>query len=181
MTFVGKPVDRVDGPAKTTGAARFSAEYPYPDLAHAALVHATVSRGRITAIDTADAAKVPGVVEVLTHLNVPALKPAPKVTTLNIASRVSGSSVNYLGTDEVHWDGQPVAVVVAETSTAARQAAGLVRVEYSTMDSTVDFETAEPKPQPKNLLLPAGGSRVTHAPRSPRPRCPWTSGTPRPR
>ena len=54
-------------PAKTTGTALFSAEYPYPDLAHAALVHATVARGRITAIDTADASAVEGVLAVLTH------------------------------------------------------------------------------------------------------------------
>jgi xanthine dehydrogenase YagR molybdenum-binding subunit len=159
VTFVGKPVDRMDGPAKTTGAARFSAEYPYPDLAHAALVHATVNRGRITAVDTAEASAVPGVVAVLTHLNTPGLKPAPKVTTLNVASRVSGTSVNYLQTDEIHWNGQPVAVVVAETSTAARRAAALVRVEYSIMDSTVDFETARPKPQPGNRLMPVGGKK----------------------
>ena len=53
MTSVlGRPVDRIDGHAKTTGAARYSAEYAYPDLAHAALVCSTVPRGRITAIDT---------------------------------------------------------------------------------------------------------------------------------
>ena len=57
---VGTPVDRVDGTAKTSGEARYSAEFPYPDLAHAALVHATVTRGRITGIDTAEAEAVAG-------------------------------------------------------------------------------------------------------------------------
>ena len=58
---LGAPLDRVDGHVKTTGAARFSAEYPYPNLAHAAVVHATVTRGRITAVDTSAALDVPGV------------------------------------------------------------------------------------------------------------------------
>jgi len=153
--IVGKPIDRVDGKAKTTGAARFSAEYPHPDLAHAALVHSTVSRGRITAIGTEAAAAVPGVVAVLTHLNAPALKPAPKVSPLNLATLVSGTSVNYLNTDEVHWDGQPVAVVVADTLDAAREAAGLVTVAYETLPSTVDFAAEEKhaQPQKSNLLM----------------------------
>ncbi|MEV4052820.1 xanthine dehydrogenase family protein molybdopterin-binding subunit [Amycolatopsis sp. NPDC049688] len=152
---VGKPIDRADGTAKTTGAARFSAEYPLPDLAHAALVHSTISRGRITAIGTEAAAAVPGVVAVLTHLNAPPVKPAPKVNPLNLATLVSGTSVDYLNTDEVHWDGQPVAVVVADTLEAAREAAGLVTVTYEPRPSIVDFAAEEKnaKPQKSNLIM----------------------------
>ncbi|MET9001003.1 xanthine dehydrogenase family protein molybdopterin-binding subunit [Amycolatopsis sp. NPDC004169] len=152
---VGRPIDRVDGTAKTTGAARFSAEYALPDLAHAALVHSTVSRGRITAIGTEAAAAVPGVVAVLTHLNAPPLNPAPKVSPLNLATLVSGTSVDYLNTDQVHWDGQPVAVVVADTLEAAREAAGLVTVTYGPLPSTVDFAAEEQnaKPQKSNLIM----------------------------
>ncbi|HZE32866.1 MAG TPA: hypothetical protein VE198_15685, partial [Actinoallomurus sp.] len=50
--YVGQGIDRRDGPAKTTGQARFAGEAPYPDLAYAALVHATIARGRITALGT---------------------------------------------------------------------------------------------------------------------------------
>ncbi|GAA5161455.1 xanthine dehydrogenase family protein molybdopterin-binding subunit [Amycolatopsis dongchuanensis] len=144
MTVVGQPLDRVDGKAKTTGAVRFAAEQDYPGLVHAALAFATVSRGRITRLHTEEAAAVPGVLTVLTHLNAPPLKPAPKVTPLNLSTMVSGTSVNYLQDDEVHWDGQPIAVVVAETSTAARKAAGLVRAEYEPLPSIVDFAAAVP-------------------------------------
>ncbi|MEU6643497.1 xanthine dehydrogenase family protein molybdopterin-binding subunit [Saccharomonospora sp. NPDC046836] len=152
---VGKPVDRVDGAVKTTGAARFAAEYSYPGLAHAALVHATISRGRVTTIDTAEAAAVPGVITVLTHHNAPALKPPRKVTPTDLSTMASGTSVNYLNTDEVHWDGQPIAVVVAESPLAAREAAGLVRVTYEASESTVDFAAAEPNatPQKNNLIM----------------------------
>lgn len=145
---VGRPVDRVDGTAKTTGEARFSAEYPYPDLAHAALVHATVARGRITAIDTAAASAVEGVLTVLTHENAPVLKPPPSPNPLNLSSMVSGTSVSYLNTDEVHWNGQPVAVVVAETPQAARRAALLVRVTYDSLPATLDFAAEEENARP---------------------------------
>ncbi|WP_214106928.1 xanthine dehydrogenase family protein molybdopterin-binding subunit [Acrocarpospora catenulata] len=157
-TYVGEAVDRVDGTAKTTGGARFSAEYPYPDLAHAALVHATVARGRITRLDTTAAEAVPGVIAVLTHRNAPPLKPAPRVTPLNLATLASGTSVNYLNTDEVHWNGQPVAVVVAESPEAAQEAAHLVEVAYAHLPATVDFAAAEPdaKPQKSNLIMSGG-------------------------
>jgi xanthine dehydrogenase YagR molybdenum-binding subunit len=152
---VGRPIDRVDGKAKTTGAAQFSAEYPYPDIAHAALVHSTISRGRITGIDTEAAAAVPGVFAVITHRNAPAMKQPPPVSPMNMSTLVSGTSVNYLNTDEVHWDGQPIAIVVAESLDAAREAAGLVQVTYRQLPSTVDFAAEEKnaKPQKSNIVM----------------------------
>ncbi|MFF7260808.1 xanthine dehydrogenase family protein molybdopterin-binding subunit [Streptomyces sp. NPDC008159] len=161
MTTIGQPLDRVDGGVKTTGAAKFAAEHFYPGLTHAVLVHATVSRGRITALHTDEASAVPGVVAVLTHLNAPAMKPAPKPGLFNLTAVYSGTSVNYLQSDEVHWEGQPIAVVVAETSAAAREAAALVRAEYTVMRSVVDFEGSEEdaQPVPNNLLFPRGAKK----------------------
>ncbi|NGO42058.1 xanthine dehydrogenase family protein molybdopterin-binding subunit [Streptomyces ureilyticus] len=161
MTTIGQPLDRVDGGVKTTGAAKFAAEHFYPGLTHAVLVHATISRGRITALHTDEASAVPGVVAVLTHLNAPPLKPAPKPGAFNLTVMFSGTSVNYLQSDEVHWEGQPIAVVVAETSAAAREAAALVRAEYTVTKSVVDFEGSEQdaRPQPNNPLLPRGAKK----------------------
>lgn len=144
---VGRPADRVDGTAKTTGAARFSAEYPYPDLAHAALVHATVARGRITGIATAAARAVDGVLAVLTHENAPG--PPARRSRLDFSGMIAATSVDYLHTDEVHWNGQPVAVVVAETPEAARHAARLVRVTYEPLPATVDFAAEEGNAVPR--------------------------------
>ncbi|MFF0160315.1 xanthine dehydrogenase family protein molybdopterin-binding subunit [Streptomyces sp. NPDC005263] len=161
MTTIGQPLDRVDGGVKTTGAAKFAAEHFYPGLTHAVLVHATVSRGRITALHTAEASAVPGVVAVITHLNAPPLKPAPKPSMFNLTTTFSGTSVNYLQSDEVHWEGQPIAVVVAETSAAAREAAALVRAEYMVTTSVVDFEAAEKdaRPQPNDSFFPRGAEK----------------------
>jgi xanthine dehydrogenase YagR molybdenum-binding subunit len=158
---IGQPLDRVDGGVKTTGAATFAAEHSCPGLTHAVLVHATISRGRITALHTDRANAVPGVVAVLTHLNAPALKPAPKPGTFNFTLWFSGTSVNYLQSDEVHWEGQPIAVVVAETSAAAREAAALVRAEYAEAESAVDFAAAEDGavPQPNNTYFPRGAQK----------------------
>ncbi|WP_433435128.1 xanthine dehydrogenase family protein molybdopterin-binding subunit [Nonomuraea sp. CA-141351] len=159
--YVGRPVDRLDGRAKTTGQARFAAEHPYPDLAHAALVHATIARGRITAIDTEAARAVKGVIDVLTHENAPAMKPPPSQSLLNPSTMVIGTSVNYLATDEVHWNGQPVAVVVAESPEAARHAADLVRPTYEELPAVVDFAAEEPNatPQKGNALMPAAANK----------------------
>ncbi|MEV8530565.1 xanthine dehydrogenase family protein molybdopterin-binding subunit [Streptomyces sp. NPDC051211] len=158
---VGTAVDRVDGPAKTTGTARYSAEFAYEGLVYAALTYATVARARITAIDTTAAEAVPGVLTVLTHLNSPAMKPPPKPNPVNLDTLASASSVNYLNTDEVHWDGQPVAVVVAGTREAAEEAAGLVEVTYAPLPAATDFAAEEPTavPQKGSLIQHAEGSK----------------------
>src|SRR6187549_3879712 len=72
--YVGRPMNRVDGPEKVTGAARFAAEYPFERLSHAVLVCSRIARGRVTRIDTAAAEAAPGVIAVMTHANVPRLK-----------------------------------------------------------------------------------------------------------
>ena len=155
--YVGRAVARLDGPAKTTGQARFAAEHAYPDLAYAALVHATIARGRVTDIDTAAARAVEGVIDVLTHENAPAMNPPGKVSLLNLSSIATSTSVNYLATDEVHWNGQPIAVVVAETPETARYAASLVRPTYQRLPAAVDFAAEAPNAVPdKGIPLLAG-------------------------
>ncbi|MFI1488724.1 xanthine dehydrogenase family protein molybdopterin-binding subunit [Streptomyces sp. NPDC020747] len=146
---VGQPVDRRDGHAKVTGAVRFSAEHRYPNLTFATLVHATVARGTITGIDTAAAAAVPGVVAVLTHLNAPRIRSERKANIVrDLGPSVSGTSLDYLNTDQVFWDGQPIAVVVAETSAAANEAAPLVEVTYDPLPARVDFAAEQSNATP---------------------------------
>src|SRR5262245_59463563 len=158
---LGEPLNRVDGHVKTTGAPQSSAESPFPTLAYAAIVHAPITRGRITAIDTTAARNTPGVLTVLTHENAPRLKSPPKPNIVNLSSLVTGTSVNYLNTDEIHWNGQPVAVTVANTIDAAREAARLIRVTYDTQPATVDFAAEQPNAQPpkNNPLMSGEGSK----------------------
>lgn len=133
---VGDPLDRVDGRLKVTGGARYAAEYPVPNHAHAAIVTSTVPVGRIAAIDTSAAARAPGVIRVITHLNAPRL-PMKKVGFLVT------SALSLMQDDRVRYNGQPVALVVADTFERATDAASLVRVRYAdTRRPTLDMRAA---------------------------------------
>lgn len=79
---IGQPVHRVDGPAKVTGTARYSAEISLPGLAYAELVCATVPAGKVTSIDTAAAQRADGVLAVMTHRDIGELNPVPLVPSL---------------------------------------------------------------------------------------------------
>lgn len=152
--WTGRPIDRSDGTAKVTGTAMYSAEYQVPDIAHAVLVHATIARGRIRSIDTALADAHPGVVAVLTHRNAPKLAPPPsRVNLMDLSSMAAGSRVPYLNTDEVFYDGQPVAVVVADRLEAAQYAASLVDIDYEPLPAHVDFATEQSRATPVKQSL----------------------------
>ena len=159
--WVGRPLDRADGTAKATGSATFSAEYQVPDIAHAVLVHATIARGRIRRIDTSRAEAHPGVVAVLTHHNAPKLAAPRRASLMDLSTMVVGSRVPYLNTDEIHYDGQPLAVVVADRLEAAQYAASLVVVEYDERPAHVDFATeqAHATPVSQSLGMPTVSGR----------------------
>jgi len=125
----GMSVSRTDGRAKVTGTAQYSAEYFAPDLAYGVVVNASVARGRITAIEVDAASAVPGVIDIITHLNRPNMRSFD--LSYKDMTAPSGSPFRPLYSDTVHYSGQPIALVVAETFEAARYAATLVRVEYS--------------------------------------------------
>src|ERR1700693_3694973 len=72
---IGEPVSRLDGALKVRGQARFAAEVAMEGLLHAAVLHSTVARGRVAALDTAAAEAAPGVVLVMTHRNAPRMTP----------------------------------------------------------------------------------------------------------
>lgn len=137
--YIGQPRDRVDGPAKVTGAATFTAEYAPDGLAHAALVCSQIATGRVAAIDTSAAEGAPGVVLVVTHLNAPRMTP-PDLFNLETGQGAAPSDLSILQDDRIHWNGQPVAAVVAETLEQATHAASLVRVEYAADTSRLSFD-----------------------------------------
>ncbi|MFP4126988.1 MAG: xanthine dehydrogenase family protein molybdopterin-binding subunit, partial [Alphaproteobacteria bacterium] len=123
---INKPTPRVDGPTKVAGLATYAGEFHPDGLAYAAWVPATIAHGRIDAVDVAEALAAPGVLAVLTHENAPRLpfEPiGPPVVDPDV-----GEQIRPLQTTEIRFAGQPVALVVAESQTAARDAARLVRV-----------------------------------------------------
>jgi xanthine dehydrogenase YagR molybdenum-binding subunit len=134
--YIGTPVSRIDGHAKVTGAAKYAAEFDAPDLAYGAVVTSTIARGRITAIDTAEAARVAGVRDILTHENRPPLPSDPRAYTDDTAPK--GSPFRPLYDDQIWFSAQPVALVVAEDWETARFAASLVRVSYDEESPATD-------------------------------------------
>ncbi len=133
--LIGKPIDRVDGIAKVTGAARYVAEFPVQDVVHAVLLQSTIAFGSIADVNIARARTMPGVLAIVTPDNAITLadkKPAKQ--------SVSGP---LLQNDQVIYNGQHVGIVVADTLERAQAAAAAIRIGYDSgtparmvMDST---------------------------------------------
>ena len=126
--LIGAPISRIDGPLKVAGKATFAAEFPIEHMAYAALKYSTIARGRIVEIDTTAAEAAEGVALVLTYKNAPRLKPMPPFGSQPKAA--GGDDVPVLQDDQVHWNGQPIALVLAETQEQADHAQSLIQVTY---------------------------------------------------
>jgi len=140
--MIGTARRRRDGEAKVRGVTRYVGDMPVFGLLHARPVLAAEPHARITAIDTAEAEQVPGVVAVLTAEDLP-------------IRGGSGRTAEPLAREEIVWSGQPVALVVAETEAAAEDAAGLVFVDAEPLPAVLDVEQAlDPDAPPVRLTQP---------------------------
>ena len=139
--LIGRPVSRVDGPKKVTGQATYAAEFQLPRLAHAAIVRSTVAKGRIATIDAAAAKRAPGVIAVLTHGNAPRLAYRPHKGVVDAAV---GERLHVLQDARVTHQGQPIALVIADTLEQAQHAATLVRTVYAPEKAMTDIDRAQP-------------------------------------
>jgi xanthine dehydrogenase YagR molybdenum-binding subunit len=135
---IGRPTSRIDGPLKVTGRAKYAAEYPAPDLLHGYIVGSTIASGRISKLDLDRARLVPGVVEIFTHDN------RGKAAWLDRSWRDDvappGHPFRPLNSDRILFDGQPIALVVADSFEAARDAASLVTAEYEVDEHCTELE-----------------------------------------
>jgi xanthine dehydrogenase YagR molybdenum-binding subunit len=152
--ILGQPIPRVDGPEKVTGQARYAAEFRPHGLAFAAIVSATIPRGRISAVDTEEAEREAGVLAVITHENCERL-PYNELEKRPQVDPASGDQLRMFQGPEVLFSGQPVAVVVAETQQAADGAARLVRVTYEVEEPSTGFDLSDGKP-PSEATAQAG-------------------------
>jgi xanthine dehydrogenase YagR molybdenum-binding subunit len=142
--MIGDGIDRVDGPLKVTGGARYSAEWPMDRLAYGVIVQSTIARGTITAIETAAALALPGVLAVLSSDNAPRLPERGRAGVNPPAGRV----LSLLQDRDVRYNGEPIALVVAESFEQATHAASLVRATYRTETAAVDMRQELPNAQP---------------------------------
>ncbi|MBY3141764.1 aldehyde oxidoreductase molybdenum-binding subunit PaoC [Rhizobium laguerreae] len=133
LKVVGQPIHRIDGQLKTTGRAMYAYEWHDPNMryAYGYPVGAAIAKGRITSMDVSAAKKAPGVLAV--------------VTTLDVGERKKGkfNTAKLFGGDEVQHYHQTVAVVVAESFEQARAAAALVKVDYAEEKGAYDLGQAK--------------------------------------
>ena len=137
---VGTPVNRVDGREKVTGGARYTAEIALPNLAYAAIVGALVPAGRVVAVRASAALDLPGTLAVLTHENLERIAAPPHLLPSLVGQAAPGESFFPMQEDVVHYYGQPVAVVIAESHERAQYAASLVEVDYERAPSVTTID-----------------------------------------
>jgi xanthine dehydrogenase YagR molybdenum-binding subunit len=138
---IGQPVSRVDGRLKVTGGAKYAADFNVPGMANGVIVRSTIANGRVATIDTGRAERAPGVIAVLTHRNAPRLPYRPHKAAVDPES---GERLHVLQDDTINHQGQPIALIVAETFENATHAATLVRVTYADQPPATDFNSVEP-------------------------------------
>lgn len=148
--LIGAPVSRLDGPLKVQGGARFAAEYVMEGMLYAALRYSTVARGRITTLDTGAAEAAAGVVLVMTYRNAPRMQPPPLFLTGPKAA--GGADLPVMQDDSIHWNGEPVAVVLAETQEQADHAVSLIEIAYESSPPRT-FEEARAHPRTPDSLV----------------------------
>jgi xanthine dehydrogenase YagR molybdenum-binding subunit len=147
--IIGAGIPRIDGPLKTTGAARYASDYNFPGLVYAVPVRATIASGKIRRIDSSAAEAMPGVLLVMHHGNIMPLY-------RNASGGRNSESRPPFEDDTVYYWGQYIAVAVAETFEQAQAAAAAVKVEYDPAKFNVDSSLSDSLP-PENQ---PGGPRV---------------------
>jgi xanthine dehydrogenase YagR molybdenum-binding subunit len=144
-SVIGSPVTRIDGKLKVTGGAMYAADYPIDNLAYGVGVPSTVGSGKIQKIDTSAAEAMPGVLAVLHHENFPKLyRPA---NAFEESSR-AGESRPPFDDDNVYYQGQFVALVIANTFEQAQAAASAVHVQYNADKPSVFLHQGTPENPP---------------------------------
>ena len=138
LPSIGQPLSRLEGHLKVTGNAKYAGEYPAKDLLYGYVVNSTITKGKIALIDTSEAKALEGVVEIFTHEN----RPSTAWFDFQYADMDAppGTVFRPLKNNEIKYNGQPIALVVAETFEMARYAATKVKLAYTEEEFETDME-----------------------------------------
>lgn len=135
---IGQPLTRREGVLKVTGQARYAADNHPKGMLHAVMAVSSIARGRVTSLDVQAAKDHPGVVEVMTPANRPALAEDPDAKTNPFMFRL-----DVLQNDQVRYANQPIAVVIAETLEAATEGAALLSPGYDALPARIGLDAGE--------------------------------------
>ena len=154
---VGKRVSRLEGHLKVTGSAKYAGEYEAENLLYGYVVNSTIAKGKIKSIDTSEVKKLDGVIEVFTHEN----KPSTAWFDFQYADMDAppGTVFKPLKDNEIKYNGQPIALVVAETFEMARYAATKINIVYEEETFETDLksnldQSRDPKKGLASMLKP---------------------------
>ncbi len=152
MGLLGSRVRRSEDPALLRGAAAYVGDILPEGALHAVFVRSTHAHGHLRSIEVGEAREAPGVVEVLTgdDLDLPPVPPS-------LPGLEATMTRTALARDRVRYVGEPVAVVLAESLTAATDAAGLVDVDVEPIAAVVGFEASR---SGEPLLHPEAGTNL---------------------
>ena len=153
LRVVGKPLRRVDALGKAVGATLYAGDFTMPNMLHGKVFRSRVPHARIARLDVSKAQALPGVVCVLTALDLPGGTLATDMPGQTGQQRRAGSDAQVLAREVVRFVGEPIALVAAETLDIAETALGLIEVEYERLPGVFD---------PLEALKP--GAPVLHAP-----------------
>lgn len=134
----GQPIDRIEGHAKVTGSAKYAADYHFRNLAYGVMVCSTIAKGHILEIDSKAAERVPGVLAVMSHLNAPDV-PGYGHNPMSAIPIYAGKEFKPFLDNQVHFNSQPVALVIANTLQDAQHAASLVKIKYQPDEHQTDI------------------------------------------
>jgi xanthine dehydrogenase YagR molybdenum-binding subunit len=142
LKVIGQPANRIDGPLKTTGTARYAYEQreAIPNPAYGYVVGAAIAKGRIRSLDVTAAKAASGVLAVVTAENAGKL------------DKGRFNTVRLLGGPEVEHYHQAIAVVVAGTFEQARAAAALIRVDYARAQGAFDLAAVKGSATPARMF-----------------------------
>jgi xanthine dehydrogenase YagR molybdenum-binding subunit len=140
--LIGKPVDRVDGRLKVTGKAPYSAEFGLKNLAYGVTVQSTIASGRIKLIDSRATETLAGVIAVITYKNSMSLHQLAGGGTDPGAGKLGEKDLLPLQSDRIFYDGQHIAIVVAESFQIAEHGASLLTIEYEEDKPLFEIEQA---------------------------------------
>lgn len=149
QTLIGQPVTRQDAQLKVTGAAKYSAEFALPGLSHAVLVTSPVGRGTIRSFDLTQAQAAVGVIKIITHENAPRLRKLSQQTVSEQKASLGEFWLPFQSPD-IAYNGQAIAVVVADTYERARYAASLVKADIAVLPPTTTLHDALEVDTPKD-------------------------------
>ncbi len=149
---MGKPEPRLDGRLKVTGEARYGSDFVVSNPAYAFLVTSPIAKGRIESMDLRTAKAVPGLLEIFNYENTGELK------DIKYAKGGGGPTSSIQGFGPlIQYSGQIVALVVADTFEAAREAAHMVRVNYTSEPPSATFDSRGVSESAANEGLPQAG------------------------